>query len=60
LWVINDKLGKQLKKNKLANKTRQMRVLQLEQWVMGLGDNLKDEACVQTLIKKGHRDPCIK
>jgi hypothetical protein len=39
LQIINEKLITHLKNKKLANRTRQMRVEDLEQWVMDLGAN---------------------
>jgi hypothetical protein len=51
LQVINEKLRNQLKNEKLANRTRQIRVEELEQWVMDLGANPQDATSVQVLMK---------
>jgi hypothetical protein len=51
LQVINEKLRNQLKNEKLANRTRKIRVEELEQWVMDLGANPQDVASVQALVK---------
>jgi hypothetical protein len=51
LQAINDKLKTQLKNEKLATRTRQIRVEELEQWIIELGANPKDEASIQALIK---------
>jgi hypothetical protein len=51
LQVINENLNTQLKNEKLANRTRKIRVEELEQWVMDLGANPRDEAYVQAIIK---------
>jgi hypothetical protein len=52
LQVINEKLRTQLKNEKLATRTKKIRVEELEQWIIELGANPKDEASVQALIKK--------
>jgi hypothetical protein len=51
LQAINENIREQLKNEKLANKTKQIRVEELEQWVMDLGDNPQDVAYVQALMK---------
>jgi hypothetical protein len=51
LQAINDKLKTQLKNEKLATRTRQIRVEELEQWIIELGTNPKDDASIQALMK---------
>jgi hypothetical protein len=51
LQAINDKLRTQLNNEKLATRTRKIRVEELEQWIIELGANPKDEASVHALIK---------
>jgi chromosome segregation ATPase len=51
LQTINEKIRNQLKQEKLANRTKQMRVEELEQWVMDLGENPQDATSVQALMK---------
>jgi hypothetical protein len=52
IQVINDNLMTHLKNEFLATKTRQIRVEELEQWMIELRVNPKDEATIQELIKK--------
>jgi len=56
--VINENLRTQLKNEKLATRTRQIRVEELEQWVKGLGENPRDEASLQPLIKTKDIEIC--
>ena len=51
LQAINDKIKTQLKNEKLATRTRQIRVEELEQWIIELGTNPKDDASIQALMK---------
>jgi len=51
LQVINEKLRPQIKNEKLATRIRKIRLEELEQWVMDLGANPRDEAFIQALIK---------
>jgi hypothetical protein len=41
----------QLKFEKLENRTNHMRVEELEQWVINLGENTQDVASMQALMK---------
>jgi hypothetical protein len=51
MQTINEKIGNQLKNEKLYNRTKHMGVEELEQWVMDLGENPWDVASVKALIK---------
>jgi hypothetical protein len=51
LEVVNEKLRKQLKNEKLGNRSKQTREEELEQWVMDFGANPNDVAFVQALVK---------
>jgi hypothetical protein len=51
LQAINDNLRTQLNNEKMATTTREIRVEELHKWIIELGDNPKDEAFVQALIK---------
>jgi hypothetical protein len=51
LQNMADKIQKQLKQEKLANRTKQMRIDELENWVIELGANPKDSKSIQALIK---------
>jgi hypothetical protein len=56
LQTINDKLRTQLKNQKLATRTRQIRVEELEKWIIELGVSPKDKAFVQALIKSKDKE----
>jgi hypothetical protein len=51
LQAINENIRNQLKNEKLANRTKHIRVEELEQWVMDLGANPQDATSVQALMK---------
>jgi hypothetical protein len=51
IQTINEKIRNQLKQEKLSNKTKQMRVEELEQWVIDLGENPQDATSIQALMK---------
>jgi len=46
----------QLKNEKLATRTKKIRVEELEQWIIDLGVNPRDEAFVQALMKTKDKD----
>jgi hypothetical protein len=51
LQAQNEKLITQLKNEKLGNRTKKIRVEELEQWVMDMGANPQDVAFVHSLVK---------
>jgi hypothetical protein len=51
MQVINKNLRNHLKNEKLTNRSKQIRVEELERWVMDLGSNLEDVASMQALVK---------
>jgi hypothetical protein len=51
LKAINDKLKTRLKNEKLATRTKHIRVEELEQWIIKIRANPKDEASIQAIIK---------
>jgi hypothetical protein len=56
LQAINDKLRTQLKNEKLATMTRKIRVEEIEQWIIELGVNPKDDASIQALMKEKEKE----
>jgi hypothetical protein len=51
LQSIIAKIRTQLKNEKLVTRTKQIRVDDLEQWIIELGKNPKDDTSMQSLIK---------
>jgi HPt (histidine-containing phosphotransfer) domain-containing protein len=51
LQTMNEKIQNQLKQEKISKQTKQMRVEELEQWVIELGANPKYIASIQALMK---------
>jgi hypothetical protein len=51
LQAVNYKLRTHLKNEKLASRTKQIRVEEIKKWIIELGANTKDEASVQAMIK---------
>jgi hypothetical protein len=51
LQTINENIRNHLKNEKLSNITKQMRVEEMEEWIMDLGENPQDASSVQALMK---------
>jgi hypothetical protein len=56
LQAINDKLITHLKNENLATRTKQIRVDELEQWIIELGKNTKDDAPIQAQVKTKYKE----